>query len=200
MIQRDVLVLNRSWVAINTTTVKRAMILLFQGHASVVNPDDYTLYDFSSWCELSQQRERFEGGEFIVTPSRRILLPTIILLKVYNGFVFRQVRLCRKNIFERDRCQCQYCGKILPKHELTIDHVIPRSRGGEDTWENLVLACLPCNLKKGNRTPEEAQMSLLRKPVAPRWLPRLGTRLKKDQLSSWQKFVDFAYWNTEIGG
>jgi len=198
MLNGDVLVLNRSWIAVNITTVKRAMVLLFQGHACVVHPRDYTLYDFNSWCELSQEKEQFHKGRYIVTPSMKILLPDVILLTVYNGFVLREVRLCRKNIFERDRCQCQYCGKVLPKHELTIDHVIPRSRGGEDTWENLVLACLSCNLRKGNLTPDEAQMSLLRKPIAPKWLPKLGIRVRKEQLSTWQKFVDFAYWHTEI--
>jgi 5-methylcytosine-specific restriction endonuclease McrA len=171
MVNGDVLVLNRSWIAVNITTVKRAMVLLFQGHACVVHPRDYTLYDFNSWCEFSQQKEYFKGGKYIITPSMKILLPDVILLTVYNGFMLREVRLCRKNIFERDRCQCQYCGKVLPKHELTIDHVIPRSRGGEDTWENLVLACVHCNLKKGSMTPKNRKCLYFVNP-----LPQNGYR------------------------
>lgn len=198
MVSGTVLVLNRSWIAVNVTSVKRALVLLFQGHASVVDTETLSLYDFDSWCELSQQKKYFECGRYIVTPRLKILLPDVILLKVYNGYVIREVHLCRRNIFLRDRNQCQYCGKVLPKQELTIDHVIPRSRGGKDSWDNLVLACLQCNLKKGNRTPEEAGMKLLRKPTAPRFLPRLGVKIRKEQIATWQKFVDFAYWHTDI--
>ncbi len=195
----QVLVLNRSWVAVNVTPVKRALTLLFQGHARVVHPHDYGLYEFEAWCELSQYRENFESGRYIHTPSMQIRLPEVIILDVFNAFIHREVRLSRRNIFERDRHLCQYCGRRFPKPDLTLDHVLPRSRGGKDTWENLVLACVKCNLKKSNRTPEEARMHLLKKPTAPRWLPRFGTQVPRDELISWQRFVDLAYWNTDIG-
>lgn len=198
MLEGQVLVLNRSWVAVNITPVRRALTLLFQGQARVVHPIDYSLYEFEDWCELSRFRENFDGGRFIHTPSLQIRLPEVILLSVFNGFVRREVRLSRRNIFERDRNTCQYCGKRFSKPDLTIDHVLPRSRGGRDTWENLVLACVRCNLRKGSRTPDEAHMHLLRKPSAPRWLPRFGTHIPRDELMSWQRFVDLAYWDTEI--
>lgn len=198
MVNGDVLVLNKSWVAVNVTSMKRALTLLFQGHARVVHPTDYTLYAFEDWCALSRSKANFSSGRFVCTPSFQIRLPEVILLSVFNGFVRREVRLSRRNIFERDQNRCQYCGVHFSKTDLTIDHVHPRSRGGQDTWENLVLACVPCNLRKSNRTPEEAAMHLIRRPAAPKWLPRFGVQIPREELISWQRFVDLAYWNTEI--
>ena len=198
MLDGQVLVLNRSWVAVNVTPVRRALTLLFQGHARVVHPADYTLYDFDNWCELSKARENFGNGHFIRTPTFQIRLPEVIILAVFNGFVHREVRLSRRNIFERDKHRCQYCGSRFSKQDLTIDHVLPRSRGGTDTWENMVLACVKCNVRKSNRTPDEAHMRLLRKPSVPRWLPRFGVTVPREELVSWQRFVDLAYWNTDI--
>lgn len=199
MVDGQVLVLNRSWVAVNVTPVRRALTLLFQGHARVVHPGDFGLHDFDSWRQLSEMRDAFAQGHYVHTPTLRLRLPEIIILSGFNGFIKREVRLSRRNIFERDRNVCQYCGKTFTRAELTLDHVVPRCRGGRDTWENLVLACVPCNLKKGGCSPEEAHMSLLRKPAAPRWMPRFGTPLPRDAMESWQRFVDTSYWNTEIG-
>lgn len=199
MIDAQVLVLNRSWEAVNVTPLKRALLLLFQGHARVVHPSDYALYDFPSWCALSQFGDSLPDKRYIHTPSMRIRPPEVIVLTEFNGWVRHEVRLSRRNIFLRDRNVCQYCGRRFGKPELTIDHVVPRSRGGRDTWSNLVLACMPCNLKKRDRTPDEARMPLLRRPSVPRWLPRFGTQIPREELMTWQRFVDLAYWNTEIG-
>ena len=195
MIEGNVLVLNRSWVAVHIATSRRALSLLYQGLARAVHPTDYSLYDFDDWCELSQSRN---DGRFMRTPNIRIRIPEVIVLKAFNGFVRREIRFSRRNIFERDRNTCQYCGDRLPKSDLTLDHVVPQSRGGHDSWENLVLACVRCNVRKANRTPEEAQMPLLRQPVKPRWLPRLGARIPGNQLMSWNRFVDAAYWDVEL--
>ena len=126
VVDGQVLVLNRSWVAVNVTSVRRALVLLFQGHARVVHPEGYALYDFDSWRALSELRDACPKGRFIHTPGMRIRLPEVILLGTFNGFIRREVRLSRRNIFERDHCLCQYCGKHLPRAELTIDHVVPR--------------------------------------------------------------------------
>ena len=171
------------------------MSLLYQGLARAVHPVDYTLYDFDHWCELSQ---RDPNGYFINTVQFRVRVPEVIILRVFNGFVRQEIRFSRRNIFERDKNTCQYCGRKMSKTELTLDHVIPRSRGGIDSWDNLVLACMHCNVKKGSRTPEEAQMPLIQKPIKPTWLPQLGTRLPTSQLISWQRFVDTAYWDVEL--
>lgn len=194
-IEGQVLVLNRSWVAVNVASVRRAVALLYQDLARAVDPADYRMYDFSDWCELSQAREE---GRFIHSPTMRLRVPEIIILNAFNGFFHKEVRFSRRSIFERDKSTCQYCGTKLAKSELTIDHVMPRSRGGRDTWDNLVLACVKCNVRKGDRTPVEAAMPLIRRPHKPAWLPTLGTRLPAGRISSWQRFLDTAYWDAEL--
>lgn len=194
-LEAQVLVLNRSWVAVHVASARRALGLLYQGLARAVHPLDYSLYDFNDWCELSAAAQ---DGRFIHTVALRIRIPEVILLRTFNGFVRHEVRFSRRNIFERDKNTCQYCGQRLRKSELTIDHVVPRSRGGYDCWQNLVLACMRCNVRKSNRTPEEAHMPLIRKPVKPAWLPQLGARVPMNQMMSWQRFVDTAYWDVEL--
>ena len=195
MVDGHVLVLNKSWVAVNVSTVRRAMSLLYQGLARAVHPHNYSLYDFDDWCDLSQAREQ---GHYIATPSMSIRVPEVIILRTFNGFFRQEVRFSRRNIFERDKNTCQYCGKRFAKADLTIDHVVPRSKGGRDTWQNLVLACVKCNVRKGNRTPDQAAAPLIRRPVKPSWLPALGSRVPTSELSTWQRFVDTAYWDAEL--
>ena len=195
MVNGHVLVLNRSWVAVNIASARRAIALLYQGHARAVHPTDYSLYDFEDWCEFSTVIG--EEGRYIHTPIMRVRLPEVIILGVFNGFVKREIPFTRRNIFARDNHQCQYCGRRFSKQDLTVDHVVPRSRGGLDTWDNLVLACTACNLKKGSRTPEEACMPLIRMPVRPHWLPRLGTRIPRGELMTWQRFIDTPYWQVD---
>lgn len=191
----QVLVLNKSWVAIHIASARRALALLYQDLARAVHPHDYSLYDFADWCELSKAAR---DGRFIHTVNFRVRIPEVIILKAFNDFIRHEVRFSRRNIFERDKNMCQYCGKRMPRTEVTVDHVVPRSRGGVDSWENLVLACMGCNVRKGNRTPEEAHMPLIRKPIKPAWLPQLGIRIPHRQIDSWQRFIDTAYWDSEL--
>ncbi len=191
-----VLVLNRSWMAIHVASVRRALCLLYQGHARAVHPVEFSLYDFDAWLELSRRSNG--DGRYVHTPTLRIRIPDVILLTVFNGYVRHEVRFSRHSIFERDKNVCQYCGKSFPKSHLTIDHVIPQSRGGADTWENLVLACLACNVRKADRTPEEAHMPLIRRPVKPSWMPQLGSRIPGDQFAVWKKFVDGTHWHLQF--
>ncbi len=197
MLSAYVLVLNKSWVAVHVASAKRALTLLFQGHARVVHPKDYALYDFDSWIEFSRTTDGIPAKRYIYTPSFRIRLPEVIVLNTFNGFFSPEVHLSRRNIFARDKNVCQYCGRRFPRPELTIDHVVPRSRGGGDTWENLVLACSECNLRKRNFTPDEAHMPLIRKPISPRWLPRFDVPIPIEELHSWKRFVELAYWSNE---
>ncbi len=193
MLDTHVLVLNRSWVAVNVTPVRRALCLLYTGDAQVVHPEDYSLYDFDTWCMLSTHAPPANGHRCVHTTHLAIRLPEVIILRAFNGFIRREVPFTRRNIFARDRHQCQYCARLFSKQELTLDHVMPRSRGGKDTWDNLVLACKACNVRKGNRTPDEANMPLLRRPEAPRWLPRFGTHVPRAELASWARFLDNGY-------
>src|SRR5512143_342332 len=100
------------------------------------------------------------------------------------------------NIYRRDRHTCQYCGVHLPPEELSVDHILPRSRGGRSTWTNCVLSCLRCNRRKSNRSVEEAGMRLIRQPVEPKWTPCVTIPLGHRK-TSWQQFINNEYWNVE---
>jgi 5-methylcytosine-specific restriction endonuclease McrA len=139
-----VLILNQSYEPITVCSAKKAMILLVLMKADLV--------------EIDKERA-------IRSVSKIFPYPSVIRLATFVRFAHRKVELSRKNLHKRDGHKCQYCGK--KNVELTIDHIIPKSRGGSDTWENLVSACVSCNNKKGSRTPEEASMTLLAKPTRP---------------------------------
>jgi 5-methylcytosine-specific restriction endonuclease McrA len=190
-----VLVLNKSWIAINIASVRRALTLLYQGLAKVVSvEEDYKTYDFESWADISEAA----SSEVIRTVHFQIRVPEVIVLTLYGGLPRREVVLSRKNIFERDNNTCQYCGRKKSREDLTIDHVVPRSRGGKNEWVNLVLACYNCNARKQNRMPADAGMRLVRTPKKPHWVPHIGIQMSQIKRTSWQKFVDTAYWETEL--
>ncbi|KPL11357.1 hypothetical protein AMJ85_03745 [candidate division BRC1 bacterium SM23_51] len=194
LLNSSVLVLNRNWIAVHICDARRALVLLYQDLAQVVT-ESYETLDFDSWRDLS----RFaRDGEVVHTPCYPLMIPQVIKLVFYNRFPPLRVRFSRRNIYLRDRNQCQYCGARPPREEMTIDHVVPRSRGGRTVWENVVLACSVCNARKGHRPLRECSMSLIRKPRKPHWL--LGTRLEFNPESRpfWQKFIDEAYWNVAL--
>ena len=125
ILNTKVLILNRSYLPIHVTSVRRAFVLLYQGIARAVN-EQYQTFDFDSWSELSISTH----DETIGLVNRVIRIPRVILLVTYDRVPKRQVRFSRYNIYARDKCTCQYCGRRLPRHELNLDHVIPRSQGG----------------------------------------------------------------------
>lgn len=144
----SVLVLNASYEYLNVTSVRRALSLVLKNKAEIV--------------EAIQ-------GRVVQGASRCVGMPSVVRMLYYIRRPFKEVPLTRKNIILRDRGTCQYCGK----HGDTVDHIMPRSRGGRDTWENCVCACGYCNRQKNNRTPDEARMKLLsrpRKPALVHWL------------------------------
>ncbi|MHC4471088.1 MAG: HNH endonuclease [Planctomycetota bacterium] len=187
------LVLNRSWTAITTTTVRHALVLAYRQVAQIICPDTYQAYDFHDWAELS----RLTDGPAIFTPFLRIRVPEIIVLKRYNGFPRRGVAFSRRNIYRRDAYTCQYCGARPGSELLSIDHVVPRSEGGKSTWENCALACLECNKKKANRTVDGSGLHLRRKPFRPTWRGALEISLGRRK-ASWEKFISESYWNVEL--
>jgi len=192
MLNQSVLVLNRSWLAIHVCDVKRALTLLVLDLAHVVT-GEFETHDFQSWCELSQAAVH----NTLHTPRYKLLIPEIILLTHYNAVPPRRVKFSRRNIFERDRFSCQYCDRTPVRSELSIDHVVPRSRGGSTTWSNVVLACTECNARKRDRLPWEAGMRLQRPPREPAWRPGAGFRLAVRR-RSWDRFVDTAYWDLKL--
>ena len=198
-LNQHVLVLNRLWQAVNITTVKRALTLLFQGHAQVVlsrEDGSFQTFNFTQWHSLSAQEP---DDESIHTVRFRIRVPRVILLGMFDRLPKKEVKFTRHNIFERDKNTCQYCGRRFDRRDLNLDHVIPRDRGGPTTWENIVCSCIECNTRKGNRTPREASMRLIRKPKKPRWRPFLQINFNLSHHDSWKHFIDLAYWNVELG-
>jgi 5-methylcytosine-specific restriction endonuclease McrA len=159
-----VLVVNRFFQPVQITSARRAFLLLYGGAALAID-EAGEMHDFPTWRTLPV-RERDDGLP-VVGGSLRV--PRVLHLRRYERTRRPVIRLSRKNVMLRDAHQCQYCGRQPPVRDLNIDHVMPRSRGGADSWENLVTACRVCNLRKGWRTPDEAMMRLIRVPGPPRW-------------------------------
>lgn len=158
-----VLVLNASYEPLNITSWRRAVVLLLKGKAEQIE----------------------HNGKMV---SSDFPLPTVIRLRSYVKIPYKEISLSRRNVLHRDSYTCQYCGDR--RHDLTIDHIVPRSRGGGDTWDNVVAACLKCNVKKGDRTPREAYMPLLSVPRRP--VSHVSFEISKHSLSgqtSWDKYL-----------
>ena len=198
-LHRPALVLNRNWQPVNVATVARALVLLFNEAARVVDPNDFQLYDWADWSRLKPR----DGEAFVQAVSRRLRVPEVVVLVDYDRLPEAAVAFSRRNIFKRDHYACQYCGVQPAVDELSIDHVLPRSHGGTSTWENCVLACLACNKRKADRTPAQAGMKLRKQPVRPQWKPP-GTAAERwsaarhERIESWSKFVSEAYWSVEL--
>jgi 5-methylcytosine-specific restriction endonuclease McrA len=198
-LNQQVLVLNRLWQAVNVCTARRALTLLFQGHAQAVLGDSngsFQTFNFSQWSEFSEQQPHQES---VRTVSIRIRIPRVIMVLVFDRVPNKEVKFTRHNIFERDQNTCQYCGRQMDRSELNLDHVLPRDQGGPTTWENIVCSCIACNTKKANRTPQEAGIHLIRKPKRPKWRPFLQINVGLHYHDSWKHFIDIAYWNVELG-
>jgi 5-methylcytosine-specific restriction endonuclease McrA len=142
LLQTPVLVLNATYEPVNVTAVRRAIVLVLKGVATTEE----------------------ENGSFVHSSRMAIRIPSVIRLTEFRRIPYQTRALSRKNILLRDRYTCQFCGRVFPAAELTLDHVIPRSRGGHTDWDNLVACCHTCNNLKGDRLPEEAGLSLLRPP------------------------------------
>lgn len=196
VLDTKVLVLNRSYLPVHVTSVRRAFTLLYQGVAQAVD-EEYRLFDFDSWADLAVAVREDSVGMV----GRAIRVPRVILLIAYDRLPKRRVRFSRFNIYARDRNTCQYCGERFARNDLNLDHVVPRSQGGGSTWENVVCSCFECNRVKGGRTPEQAGMRLLRLPRRPEWTPFVLETFRPARYREWAPFmttVDVSYWNTEL--
>jgi 5-methylcytosine-specific restriction endonuclease McrA len=194
VLNTKVLVLNRSYLPVHVTVVRRALSLLYQGIARAVD-DELRTFDFESWADLAAD------ADAIGTVNRAIRVPRVILLQYYDRVPRRYVRFSRFNIYARDQNRCQYCGRQFPRSELNLDHIVPRMKGGTSVWENVVCSCHRCNRIKGGRTPVEAGMRLVRQPRRPQWTPFMTEAFSLRRYKEWLPFlsaVDAAYWNTEL--
>lgn len=213
MLEDRALVLNRSWTAISTTSVRRAVVLLVRGAAGVVHPSTFQLFSWEQWLAVGDAgpdggAEAAEAPQLPADPATRpapggarpgrvgrllgfglsIVVPEVIALRQYDGYPARGVAFTRRNVYKRDAHTCQYCGRRPGLDELTIDHVVPRSRGGGSTWENCVTACRACNARKANRLTHELDLVLPRPPAAPRWPGGLDPATVRAR-PLWQKFL-----------
>ncbi len=146
LLNRYVLVLNRNYEPLSVCSVRRAILLIFRGKAHIVEELD---------SKIRTVREHFP-------------VPSVVRLEIYVRIPYKNIVLTKRNIVKRDRHQCQYCGTT--QGPMTVDHVIPRTQGGRNRWENLVCACMRCNAKKGRQSPEQAGLSLIREPSSPHFL------------------------------
>ena len=189
-----VLVLNRSWIAVGITTLESAITKVCSFYkdgtpkAKIIDcVDDFQSFNWSDWSKIRPD----ENKNFIQTVNNTFKIPEIIQFTKYDKIPSRKVHYNRRTIFLRDNNQCQYCAS---KTDLTLDHLIPKCQGGLTTWENVVAACVKCNLKKAGRTPKEAKMSLLKKPIKPKLKP-LSSAVR---VKSWEHFLGEMYYVVEL--
>ena len=197
----SVLVLNRLYMAVHIVNVRRAFCLLFREIAEVIHLEEgqFANYSFQTWQEISELRADYKQPheDWIRAVGFEIQVPRVIRLLIYDRLPKQHLHLNRRNVLARDEHTCQYCGRHYPTHQLSLDHIVPRSRGGETTWENVVCACLDCNIQKGGRTPHEARMKLVRHPARPKRNPLLALKLNNPKYEIWRTWLDGVYW--EIG-
>lgn len=171
---------------IRIASVRRCLNMIFADKASIVDPADYAIYSWLEWVEMDTK-----GDEYVLTTTRsNVKIPEVVVLSRYDKVFTKNLRLTKRNIYIRDRYKCQYTGKQLNFDEANIDHVIPRAKGGRNTWDNMVVCTKEINSIKGDRTPEEAGLKLIKKPVKPS--PDVPHRLfdpKFNMPDSWRKFI-----------
>jgi len=177
----DTLVLNSAYMPVNRVSWRKAFTWIFSGRAEVV--------------------EEYEDRT-VSSPTQTFKMPAIIrFLGKVVGLFRRSVKFNRQNVYLRDKGCCQYCGKKVSRSHFTYDHVVPRSQGGKTVWDNVVIACLPCNQHKANRTPEQAKMRLRMKPAKPKSLPNQPPALvwQDGMPSCWKDYVStVSYWHETL--
>jgi 5-methylcytosine-specific restriction endonuclease McrA len=165
------LLLSATYEPLKIISWKKAIVLFYLGKVEVV--------------------ERY--NRMVHSPTTAVPLPAVVRLQRYVKGIPRRVKFSRQNLYHRDNYTCQYCHKTHPSHQLTYDHVIPRSRGGETSWSNVVTACIRCNLKKGNKLLQQVNFQLLAEPREPRWLPIFAHNLGQQSTPHvWQTYL---HWN-----
>ena len=179
-LNNKILVLDKYWSVVAVTTTKRALSMVYTDVACIVDPMTYDTFNFDSWVFKS-------NGNGIQCVNFSVDIPDVILLQTYKNNYKNKVSFSRRNLYKRDSNTCQYCGTGLNcKKDLTIDHIMPTSRGGKSTWENCVIACNKCNSYKGDRTPSEAGMKLYSKPRRQNWCNLI--EVPEGKMHIWERF------------
>jgi len=191
LINESVLVLNKYFLAIQVTVVKEAICALVTGKARVVD-QNYTMYDFTAWAEYTAMHD--DDGTYpgvIRSPSVEIFAPHVILIPdcEFNSPLIKTVKYSRRNIYQRDKNTCQYCGKKIDRKNLTLDHIVPKSKGGKSSWTNVVASCVWCNSEKGDKLLSELGWKLRKQPTKPRWKSHIGVPFNRSKKEYWEKFL-----------
>lgn len=196
ILQDSTLVLNKNFLAIRVCSVQKAIMMLYKGYCKVID-DNWKRYSFQEWVfrSLELQKNQEEEDKYIGkvhSPNLFIYSPQVIYLLNTNteNKILNEARFSRKSIFERDEYTCQYCNKTCSKNDATLDHIIPRSRGGTYQFTNIVTACRKCNSQKGNKSLDQVAMHLIRKPLIPRWRSFIGKSFSKVKKVYWQQFLE----------
>lgn len=186
VLDESVLCLNRNWQPTGFYPVRVAIVNVMRDMASCLDTEHYLLLPFDEWCISEPKNTRW-----IKTSSGQIPAPDVIVFKKYGERPPNRVNFNRVNLARRDEFSCQYCGDDLGIKDVTMDHVVPRSRGGQLTWENTVAACADCNAEKADRTPQEARMPLLKEPSVPTFkAPLVRAPRSADKIRpSWAQFL-----------
>lgn len=196
--EKRCLVLNKNWNPVGTVSLQRAITMLFSNYSSgepkakIIDHTSYEVFTWEDWSKIQPSMT----DEVIRSANIKFRIPEVILLTKYDAIPRLDMHFSRLNIYKRDNYTCMYCNAQPGAEELSIDHVVPRSKGGKSSWENCVLACTTCNRRKGSKTLAEAKMKLLRTPKKPH-----VDVLKRDTLKavkSWSSFVSVAFWNVEL--
>jgi 5-methylcytosine-specific restriction endonuclease McrA len=208
-----VLVLNKNWQAVDVTKVWKAIHKVISGRALFIDPLSHVTYEWEDWVlnwdDASMTAKREMGKTLPVGGIFEMVVPEIIVCTEYSGRGYkvskRRPKFSRTNVYRRDRNRCQYCGDKFKTEYLNLDHVIPKSKGGEMSWENIALACVPCNSKKENRTPEQAGMRLIRRPFRPKAedlsvnpMDKLLRKAGNRPMKTWEQFLGKMYWEVEL--
>lgn len=167
-LENHVLILNKNWTVIGTTVVRDAIILMSKGSAKGVCTQTFSTYTWDNW--LSDENAP-KVDFYIQSPSMQIPAPQVILLINYDDVYHTSIRFSQRAIYRRDQYTCQYCEKKLTGKELSVDHIIPVSKGGANNFMNCVTACKQCNNRKANFEAHEVGMTLIKKPINPTWNP-----------------------------
>lgn len=186
-LNHHVLVLNKSWVVIGTTTVKDAIVLMSRDSARGVCTESFIMYSWDDWVSDSVNLPRVDF--YIKTPSLSIPAPQVVILTNYNDVSKTSVKFSNRAVYRRDNFVCQYCRKKFKTEDLSIDHVLPKSRKGPTTWENCVTSCFKCNNRKSDKTPGEAGLTLMNKPKRPKWNPVFHVR-SDDRPGAWSPLLN----------
>jgi len=186
--KHSVLILNKHWIPINTTTARHSFALMYSENAKgiMIEEDKVVPLEWNEWVSLNIN----ETDKKIKTVKGFVKIPTVIVLNHYDKIPRQTVKFTQKNLWERDNFTCQYTGKKVTRTNGNIDHIIPRSQGGKTSWENCVIAHKEINAIKADRTPEQAGLKLLKKPSAPRIMPVSFYIRNKEEVKDWELFLN----------